>query len=188
MKAFFSHGPDVNIGSAPRAADKDVTCVNRLLRLNLPDVLREIVERSHSQGFTDNSCAGQGRNAICCCQASVDFAPRTASPFRGGQTGTIPSIARYGQANPRAARMENVAPESMAMYEADRTSFRVASKPAAEIILDAAFLPKDGLFYWAENGYWKPEAPAHNCAWIAGASSIVARRQRPDGPQPRYRH
>ncbi|HEY7089151.1 MAG TPA: alpha-amylase family protein, partial [Tepidisphaeraceae bacterium] len=33
----------------------------------LPDVLREIIDRSHPDGFTDNNWTGLGRNSICHC-------------------------------------------------------------------------------------------------------------------------
>ena len=55
-------------GQPYRAADKYTTCVNSAYYDEyLPDVLREIVERSKPEGFTDNSWAGLGRGSICYC-------------------------------------------------------------------------------------------------------------------------
>lgn len=55
-------------GQPYRAADKFITCINSpYYDEYLPDVLREIIERSHPEGFTDNSWAGMGRSNICYC-------------------------------------------------------------------------------------------------------------------------
>jgi len=55
-------------GKPYRAADKYVTCINSpYYDEYLPSVLREIVERSHPEGITDNSWAGMGRESICYC-------------------------------------------------------------------------------------------------------------------------
>ncbi len=55
-------------GEPYRAADKYITCINSpYYDEYLPDVLREIIERSHPEGFTDNSWAGMGRANICYC-------------------------------------------------------------------------------------------------------------------------
>ncbi len=69
---FFKAHPDwfardVN-GQPYRAGDKYVACVNSPYYDDyLPDVLREIIERSRPDGFTDNSWAGLGRESICYC-------------------------------------------------------------------------------------------------------------------------
>ena len=56
-------------GQPYRAADKYVTCVNSpYYDEYLPGVLPEIVERSHPEGFTDNSWGGLGRDTICYCE------------------------------------------------------------------------------------------------------------------------
>ena len=63
-------------GRPYRAADKYVTCINSpYYDEYLPAVLREIIERSHPDGFTDNSWAGLGRDSICYC-ANCDRAFR----------------------------------------------------------------------------------------------------------------
>jgi hypothetical protein len=52
-----------------RAADLYVTCINSpYYNEYLPDVMREIIQRSRPEGFTDNSWAGLERNQICYCE------------------------------------------------------------------------------------------------------------------------
>jgi hypothetical protein len=69
---FFQAHPDWfardRDGRPYRAADKYIACINSpYYDEYLPGVLREIVERSHPDGFTDNSWAGLGRESICFC-------------------------------------------------------------------------------------------------------------------------
>jgi Hypothetical glycosyl hydrolase 6 len=69
---FFQAHPDWftrdRTGQPYKAADKYITCINSpYYEEYLPDVLREIIERSHPDGFTDNSWAGLGRSSICYC-------------------------------------------------------------------------------------------------------------------------
>jgi hypothetical protein len=55
-------------GQPYRAGEKYVACINSpYYDEYLPDVLREIIERSRPDGFTDNSWAGLGRESICYC-------------------------------------------------------------------------------------------------------------------------
>jgi hypothetical protein len=55
-------------GKPYRAADKYITCINSPYYDDyLPQVLTEIIERSHPEGITDNSWAGMGRENICHC-------------------------------------------------------------------------------------------------------------------------
>jgi hypothetical protein len=55
-------------GDPYRAADKYVTCINSAYYDEyLPGVLKEIIERSHPDGFTDNSWSGLPRESICYC-------------------------------------------------------------------------------------------------------------------------
>jgi hypothetical protein len=84
---FYKAHPDwfaLDRGGKPyRAADKYITCINSAYYDEyLPGVLREIVERSHPEGLTDNSWAGMGRNAICYC-ANCDrrFRAKTGKPL-----------------------------------------------------------------------------------------------------------
>ena len=81
---WFSRDRD---GQPYRAADKYVACINSpYYDEYLPSVLREIIERSHPDGFTDNSWAGLGRESICYCAncerkfraATAKAIPRTA--------------------------------------------------------------------------------------------------------------
>jgi hypothetical protein len=197
-------------GSPYRAADKYITCINSpYYDEYLPDVLREIIQRSKPEGITDNSWAGMGRGSICYCDnCQRKFKAKTGSaiPARanwddpvyrqwimwnyarrtelwefnnkvtqaaggadciwsGMNSGSVTAQAssfrdlkeicsrahiimldhqrrddatgfqQNGDTGKRVHSMlgwDKLAPESMAMYEAGRTSFRVASKPAAE--------------------------------------------------------
>jgi hypothetical protein len=82
---FFQAHPDWftrdREGRPYRAADKYIACINSPYYDDyLPDVLREIVERSHPDGFTDNSWAGMGRESICfCANCARVFRARTAN-------------------------------------------------------------------------------------------------------------
>src|SRR5688572_8677172 len=63
---WFAH--DIK-GTPYRAADKYIACINSpYYDEYLPAVLREIIERSRPDGFTDNSWAGLGRESICYCE------------------------------------------------------------------------------------------------------------------------
>ncbi len=56
-------------GEPIRQADKFVTCIGSPYYSEfLPDVMREIIERSHPDGFTDNSWPGLPRTSICYCE------------------------------------------------------------------------------------------------------------------------
>ncbi len=56
-------------GEPYRAEDKYVTCVNSpYYDEYLPGILQEIIERTHPEGFGDNSWSGLGRNSICYCE------------------------------------------------------------------------------------------------------------------------
>jgi hypothetical protein len=69
---FFKAHPDWfarDIAGKPyRAEDKYITCVNSpYYDEYLPAVLTEIVQRSHPEGFADNSWSGLTRESICYC-------------------------------------------------------------------------------------------------------------------------
>jgi hypothetical protein len=69
---FFQAHPDWfarDIAGKPyRAEDKYITCVNSpYYDEYLPSVLTEIVQRSHPEGFADNSWSGLTRENICYC-------------------------------------------------------------------------------------------------------------------------
>ena len=56
-------------GEPYRAEDKHVTCVNSpYYDEYIPGVLEEIIERSHPEGFGDNSWSGLQRDSICYCE------------------------------------------------------------------------------------------------------------------------
>jgi hypothetical protein len=69
---FYVEHPDwfaVDHDGRPyRAEDKYIACVSSPYYDEfLPEILREIVERSHPDGFTDNSWSGLDRGRICHC-------------------------------------------------------------------------------------------------------------------------
>jgi hypothetical protein len=96
---FFQAHPDWFArdadGKAYRGADQYVACINSpYYDEYLPDVLREIVDRSHPDGFTDNSWAGLGRESICYCD-------HCARKFRAQAGKPLPRTADW---NDRAYR------------------------------------------------------------------------------------
>lgn len=210
---FFQAHPDWfarnSRGEPYRAADKYVTCVNSpYYDEYLPSVLTEIIDRSHPEGFADNSWSGLGRDSICYCEncarkfrdsagAAIprkqdwkdpvyrkwidwNYARRSeiwelnnrTTKAAGGpnclwfgmNSGSVTSQSNsfrdctsiFGraemvfldhQSRGNAGFEENadtgklvhgllgwdkLAPESMAMYQAGRGTFRVSAKPAAE--------------------------------------------------------
>jgi hypothetical protein len=82
-EAFYQAHPDwfaVDAGGKPcRAGELYVSCINGpYYEEYLPDVLREIIERSHPEGITDNSWSGLDRGSICYCQyCALRFRERT---------------------------------------------------------------------------------------------------------------
>jgi hypothetical protein len=210
---FFKAHPDWfarTSNSEPyRAADKYVTCVNSgYYEEYLPSVLTEIIERSHPDGFADNSWSGLGRDSICYCEncahkfrdkAGAALPPKRdwsdsvyrrwidwnyarrieiwdlnnrATKAAGGpnclwfgmNSGSVSAQSRSfrdckaiferaemvfldhqargvdgfeenadtGKLVHGVLGWDKLAPESMAMYQAGRGTFRVSSKPAAE--------------------------------------------------------
>ena len=70
---FYRAHPDwfaVNEKGEPcRTGDRYQACVNSpYYKEFLPEVLREIIDRYHPDGFTDNSWTGLGRKYICRCE------------------------------------------------------------------------------------------------------------------------
>ena len=56
-------------GRPHKAGELFVTCVNGpYYDEHIPAILREIAERYHPEGFTDNSWSGLGRGTICYCE------------------------------------------------------------------------------------------------------------------------
>ena len=71
------------------AGERYVTCVNSAYyREVVPDLLREIIDRYHPDGFTDNSWSGLGRDAICYCDNCVEA-------FRAGVGNALPQAVDW---------------------------------------------------------------------------------------------
>lgn len=82
---FYTEHPDwftVDADGRPyRSGDLYISCVNSpYYEEYLPGVLREIIERSHPDGFADNSWSGLERSRICYC----DFCHRGFAAATGG--------------------------------------------------------------------------------------------------------
>ena len=213
-EAFYKAHPDWFArdasGKPYRAGELYVACVNSpYYEEYIPGILREIIERTHPEGITDNSWSGLGRESICHCEnCATKFKRRTGEPIpreknwddpvyrewiewnyarrleiwdlnnratraaggpeclwvgmnSGSTSGQCRSFRDYKaicrraeiimldhqarsdsagfQQNAEAGKLihgllgwEKLIPESMAMYQAGRPTFRKASKPAAE--------------------------------------------------------
>ena len=211
---FYQAHPDwfaVDASGRPyRAGELYVTCVNSpYYEEYIPSIFREIIERTHPEGITDNSWSGLGRESICHCEnCSKEFQQRTGKTLpaeknwddpvyrqwiewnyarrleiwdlnnratraaggpdclwvgmnSGSISGQCRSFRDYKeicrraeiimldhqarsesagfQQNAEAGKLihgllgwEKLIPESMAMYQAGRPTFRKASKPAPE--------------------------------------------------------
>ena len=88
---FFRAHPDwfarQKSGDAYREADKYVTCVNSpYYDEYLPGILREIIERTHPEGFGDNSWSGLTRERICYCDnCGRKFQAKTGKALPAGK-------------------------------------------------------------------------------------------------------
>jgi hypothetical protein len=84
---FYRAHPDwfaVDAGGKPyKSGELYVSCINSpYYEEYLPEVLREIIERSHPEGITDNSWSGLDRGSICYCEHCVRrFRERTGQPL-----------------------------------------------------------------------------------------------------------
>jgi hypothetical protein len=197
-------------GRPHKAGDLFITCVNGpYYDEHIPAILREITERYHPEGFTDNSWSGLGRGTFCYCEnCRKSFRARSGKDIplakdwndlgyrewirwnydrrleiwdlndrttkaaggpdciwsgmnSGSISGQCQSFRDFKaiceraeivmldhqsrsdgsgfQQNAEAGKLihgllgwEKLIPESMAMYQAGRPTFRLASKPAAE--------------------------------------------------------
>jgi hypothetical protein len=197
-------------GKPYQAGDLYFTCINSpYYDEYLPDVLREIVDRSHPEGITDNSWSGLDRESPCyCAHCERRFRERSGKPLPARKDWDDPAYREWiawnydrrlevwdlynrvtrgaggphclwvgmnsGSVSSQAARFRDVAaiarraeilmldhqarddaggfqengdagkrihgvlgwdklaPESMAMYQAGRPTFRRASKPESE--------------------------------------------------------
>ncbi len=72
-------------GRPYRAGDLYISCINSpYYGEYIPGVLREIIERTHPEGITDNSWSGLGRNSICHCRyCQDDFKKKTGENLPG---------------------------------------------------------------------------------------------------------
>jgi hypothetical protein len=79
-------------GDPYRADDKYVTCVNSAYYdEHIPGILQEIVDRSHPEGFADNSWSGLARNSICYCE-------NCARKFRDKNGASLPARTNWDDA------------------------------------------------------------------------------------------
>jgi len=86
---WFAHDAD---GVPYRAGEHYVACINGpYYREYLPGILREIIERSHPDGLTDNSWSGLERSRICHCG-------HCAASFRAATGHTLPRRADWDDA------------------------------------------------------------------------------------------
>ncbi len=90
-------------GQPYRAADKYVTCVNsRYYDEYIPSVLREIIRRSHPEGFADNSWSGLTRDSICHCEnCARKFRAAAGKPLPNGKDWNDPTYRQWIQWNYR---------------------------------------------------------------------------------------
>jgi hypothetical protein len=86
-EAFYRAHPDWfavdHAGRPYRAGELYVTCINSpYYNEYIPAVLREIIERSHPEGITDNSWSGLDRESPCyCAHCRRRFGDRTGEPL-----------------------------------------------------------------------------------------------------------
>ena len=96
---FYRAHPDwfaVDAAGQPyRARDLYVSCVNGpYYDGHIPAILREIIERYHPEGFTDNSWSGLGRASICYCE-------HCRRKFRERSGGDLPAAKNWDDATYR---------------------------------------------------------------------------------------
>ena len=96
---FFRAHPDwfarMESGEPYRAADKYVTCINSPYYTDyLPDVLREIIERSRPDGFADKHWSGSAarRASVTATIAFAAFALKRVRRFHAVKIGPMPLI------------------------------------------------------------------------------------------------
>ncbi len=94
-------------GQPYRNTDLFVTCVNSPYYDEfIPSVLREIIERSHPEGFADNNWNGVGRDQICFCEnCQRKFRDLTGQPIPRAKNWDDPVYRQWLQWN-YARRLE----------------------------------------------------------------------------------
>jgi len=102
-EAFYQAHPDwfaVDAGGKPyKAGALYVSCINSpYYEEYLPDILREIIQRSRPEGITDNSWSGLDRGSICYCQhCARRFHERTGQPLPKGHDWNEPAFRAWIQ-------------------------------------------------------------------------------------------
>jgi hypothetical protein len=84
-------------GRPHRAGDLFITCVNGpYYEEHIPAILREIIERYHPEGFTDNSWSGLGRSSFCyCANCQRKFRERTGQDLPRGKNWNDPRYREW---------------------------------------------------------------------------------------------
>lgn len=104
-EAFYKAHPDwfaVDASGKPyRGGELYVTCVNSpYYEEYIPNILREIIERTHPEGITDNSWSGLGRESICYCHNCLKkFKQRTGKTIPAEKNWNDPVYREWIQWN-----------------------------------------------------------------------------------------
>ena len=101
---FYRAHPDwfaVDAAGQPyKAGELFITCVNSpYYDEHIPAILREIIERYHPEGFTDNSWSGLGRGTHLLLRATAGEIPRAqrqGNPARRRTGTTRPTASGFG--------------------------------------------------------------------------------------------
>jgi hypothetical protein len=90
-----------------RTGDLYVACINsKYYEEWIPDILREIIQRTHPEGITDNSWSGLGRGSICYCEnCARTFRDRTGKAIPREKNWNDPAYREWIQWN-YARRLE----------------------------------------------------------------------------------
>ncbi len=100
-EGFYRAHPDwfaVDAAGRPhKAGELFVTCVNGpYYAEHIPAILREIAERYHPEGFTDNSWSGLGRGTICyCANCRTKFRLRSGKEIPAGKDWNDPAYREW---------------------------------------------------------------------------------------------
>jgi hypothetical protein len=88
-------------GQPHKAGDLFITCVNSpYFEEHVPSILREVIERYHPEGFTDNSWSGLGRASTCFCDnCQKRFRQRTGQPIPRERSWNDPLFRQWIQWN-----------------------------------------------------------------------------------------
>lgn len=125
-EAFYKAHPDwfaMDASGKPyREGELYVTCVNSpYYEEYVPGILREIIERTHPEGITDNSWSGLGREHICHCQNCL-------KKFRERTGQTIPRSKNWDDPNYREWIRWNYA-RRLEIWDLNNLATRAAGGP-----------------------------------------------------------